>query len=50
VPVAGIGVPPVQLKVQGPVEEARLAFDFSQLQRYLSQRQGETPAQERESR
>jgi hypothetical protein len=43
VPVAGDGVPPVQLKVQGPVDEARVAVDFSTLQRYLSQRQAEKP-------
>jgi uncharacterized protein involved in outer membrane biogenesis len=46
VPVAGAGVPPMQLFVRGSATEANVALDFSQLQRYLMRRQAETPGQD----
>jgi uncharacterized protein involved in outer membrane biogenesis len=46
VPVAGERVPPIELRVKGPVDEARIALDFSKLQRYLGRRQVETPRQD----
>ena len=49
VPVAGGRVPPMQLMVRGPVDEAAIALDFSKLQRYLSRREARTPGQDGES-
>jgi uncharacterized protein involved in outer membrane biogenesis len=46
VPIRDGGVPPVQLHVKGRVDEARVALDFSNLQRYLSRRDAEAPGQD----
>jgi uncharacterized protein involved in outer membrane biogenesis len=46
VPVKAGDVPPIQLQVKGPIDEARIALDFSELQRYLSRRDAESPAQD----
>ncbi|HEX2112875.1 MAG TPA: AsmA-like C-terminal region-containing protein, partial [Alphaproteobacteria bacterium] len=46
VPIAGDGVPPILLQVKGPVDEARVALDFSKLQRYLNRREAEMPGQD----
>ncbi len=45
VPVGGHGVPPVRLRLDGRIDEPRAALDFSQLQRYLTNRQAQTPGQ-----
>jgi hypothetical protein len=39
----------MQLMVRGPVDEAVIALDFSNLQRFLSRRQARTPGQEGDS-